>query len=136
MPTNRVIACLSFAVLLGANQALFASPGTTRLKCASVPGIKTEAEVEFVSSQRSYLVSVTFIAKVPSSKDVDRVLRNCVAAAVKRDGTKEILGTPWFRKHVSDNPDDDGLLQPYGDLKYLVYDAASKKIVIRELKPK
>jgi hypothetical protein len=128
--------CLSFAVLLGAAQLSFAGPGATPLTCAAAPGIKTESKIQFVPSQGIYTVDVTFIGKRPSDKEIDRILRDCVAVAAKRDGTKDILGSPWFRKRVGDNPNNDDLLHPYEGLRYLSYEAASKNIGVRELKLK
>ena len=136
MPTHRSLALWFFTLLLAAAQPSFAKPSASRLACASATGIKTEAEVESVPSQGIYTVNVTFIAKRPSDKEVDRVLRDCISVAVKRDGTKDILGSPWFRNRATDKPNDDDLLHPYGGLRYLSYEAASKSIGIRELKLK
>ena len=129
-------ALLSLTLLCSMASPAAAKPGTTPLSCASASGIKTEAEVALVPSQNVYTVNVTFLTKRPSDKEVDRVLRNCVTVAVKRDGTKDILGSPWLRKRAGDNPNDDDLLHPYGGLRYLSYDATSKEIGIRELKLK
>ena len=57
-----------------------------------------------------------------------------MSVAVKRDGTKDILGSPWLRKRASDNPNDDDLLHPYGGLRFLSYEATSKTIGVRDLK--
>ena len=111
-------------------------PTATRLDCASAAGVKTEAEVEPVPSQGIYAVNVTFFVKRPSNKEINRVLRDCVSAAVKLDGTKDILGSPWFRKRATDSHYDDELMNPYGGLRYLSYEATSKGIDVRDLKLK
>ena len=85
----------------------------------------------FASLRRRFRLNRALI-----DKEIDRVLRDCVSVAVKRDGTKDILGSPWFRKRAADNEDDDDLLHPYGGLRYLSYEAASESIGIRELKLK
>jgi hypothetical protein len=108
----------------------------TPLACTSASGIHTQAEIELVASEKIYNVNVNFIGKRPSNKEIDRVLRDCVSAAIKLDGTKDILGSPWLRKSAKDNPRDDELLQPYPGLKYLSYEASSKSISVRELKIK
>ena len=125
---------LLFMLLFSTVQESFAKPSTVRLTCASATGIKTEAELQFDPSQKVSIVNVTFIAKRPSDKEIDRVVRDCVAAAVKRDASKDILGSPWFRKRPTDNQDDDDLLHPYGGLRFLSYEAVSKGIGVREMK--
>jgi len=132
----RSLAFVLVVLLFIFNHSAFAKQTAVRLTCASAAGIKTEAEVATVAGQNIYTVNVTFISKRPSDKEIDRVLRNCVAVAAKRDGTKDILGSPWFRKRPSDDPYDDILLNPYGGLRYLSYEAATKGIGVRELKLK
>lgn len=134
MATSGQIAPLFLALFFAATQPSFAQRGATRLTCASASGIKTEAQVEYIPSQSIYTVDVTFIVKRPPDKEVDRVLRDCVSVAVKRDGTKDILGSPWLRKRASDNPNNDDLLHPYGALRFLSYEATSKTIGVRDLK--
>ena len=127
---------MSFAFLLCTSLPSYAKPSATRLTCASASDIKTEAEVESGPGQGIYNVHVTFIGKRPPDNEVDRVLRACLSVAAKRDGSKDILGSPWFRKRAGDSPNYDTLLHPYGGLRYLSYEAASKTIGIRELKLK
>ncbi len=128
------VTCLTLASVAGL--PVSAKPSPSPLSCASAAGVKTLAEVEFIPSQDVYSVNVTFIGKRPPSKEIDRVLRDCVLAASKRDGSKDMLGSPWFRKRASDNPNEDELLHPYGGLNYLSYEASSRSIGIRELKLK
>lgn len=130
----RSLIFLLLASLLVISQPSLAKARATSLTCASAAGIKTE--VELLPNLDIYVVNVNFIGKHPSNKEVDRVLRDCLSVAVKRDGTKDILGSPWFRKRVGDDPNDDELLHTYGHFRYLSYEAASKNIGIRELKLK
>jgi hypothetical protein len=103
-----------------------------KLECAKAAGVTTIAEVVPAPSQNAYTVNVTFVGKRPSNFEIDKVLRDCIKAAARRDGTKDIVGSPWLRKRAKSNPLDDDLLKPYGDLKFLGYVAATKSIDIRE----
>jgi hypothetical protein len=55
-------------------------------------------------------------------------MRECLAQAVKEDGTRDILVNSFYRLREGNNPDDDELLTPYGFLTSLVYRASSKSI--------
>jgi hypothetical protein len=66
---------------------------------------------------------------------MDRILRECIAAAVKIDSKKDILATPWFRANVKDNPLKDKMLSPYGAMSVIVFDASGQKVVVTEPKP-
>lgn len=107
-----------------------------RITCASANGIKTEAEFKPVAKQGVNTLDVTFIGKRPTNKEADRVLRDCLAVAIKRDSSKDILASPWFRKRAKDNPADDILMHLYGGLRYLSYEISTKDIGVRELKLK
>ena len=110
---------------------LTTDPSKESLTCASAAGIKTETELSMPTT-KNFIVIVTFIAKRPSNKEIERVVRDCVSVAVKRDGSKSILGSAWFRKHATDDPFDDELLHPRGSRKYLSYEADSKDIAFRD----
>src|SRR6266850_2969420 len=103
------------------------------LKCATAKGIRTEVELKLVRGQKIYAMNVTFIGMKPSNKEVDRILRDCLAVAAKRDPSTDILGSPWFRKRPTDNQYDDELLYPYGGLKYIAYTASTKRIDVKDL---
>src|ERR1700733_10976925 len=114
---------LAIGVVGAQSVAAQAANNAVRLNCATAHSIRTEAEVEAVPSQGIYTVNVTFIGQAPPSKEVDRILRDCVAVAVKRDGSRDIPGSAWLRKRPPDNPNDDDLLHPYGGLRFLSYTA-------------
>ena len=82
-----------------------------------------------------YTVSVTFFGQEPSKSEMDRVLRECVAAAAKIDSKKDILATPWLRANVKDSPLKDKMLSPYGAMSAIVFEASGQKVVVREPKP-
>ena len=104
------------------------------LDCGTLPAPKPEVEWKEVPSQNINAVDVTFIGKAPPNAQVDKILRQCAAAAVKRDASKDILVSGWIRKRPGGNPNDDDLLHPYGGLKFLGYDSKSKSIAVREIK--
>jgi hypothetical protein len=68
---------------------------------------------------------VTFPGQPPAVA-VDKVLRDCLAAAVRKDSTSDIVVTPWYRANRGASANDDEALSPYGALANLVYEAASK----------
>ena len=105
-----------------------------KLKCTSAPGIKTEVEVELVPGN-TYNVNVIFVGKTPSTQEIDRVLRDCLAAAARQDGSKDILGSPWLRRKAGDRHSNDELLHPYGGQQYLGYEARTRTIAIRGAPP-
>lgn len=82
----------------------------------------------------TYIVNVVFVGKSPPAREIDRILRDCVAAAVRRDGTRDILASPWLRKKAGDRHSSDELLHPYDGMQYLAYDARSRTTAIRDSK--
>ncbi|HEY5582564.1 MAG TPA: hypothetical protein VIK56_15645 [Rhodoferax sp.] len=115
---------------------VFATPNTITLNCAKISHKKTEAEL--AQSEGIYTLNVSFIVKRPTAKEIDHALRECLTLAVKRDHSKDILVTPWFRRAEKDNPNDDAMLHPYGPLTNLTYEASTKatKLYKLELKKK
>jgi hypothetical protein len=82
-----------------------------------------------------YTVSVTFFGQEPSKSEMDRILRECIAAAAKIDSKKDILATPWLRANVNDNPVKDRMLSPYGLMSAIVFQASGQKVVVHAAKP-
>ena len=64
---------------------------------------------------------------------MDRILRECIAAAATIDSKKDILATP-FRANVNDNPVKDRMLSPYGLTAAIVFESSSQKVVVHEAK--
>jgi hypothetical protein len=64
---------------------------------------------------------------------MDRILRECIAAAATIDSKKDILATP-FRANVNDNPVKDRMLSPYGLTSAIVFESSSQKVVVHEAK--
>ena len=110
-----------------------------KLDCAKIPGYKTEAERQYLSTASGggdiYNVDVTFITKRPDDKLIDKVLRECIGASLKLDNKKGILANAWFRPMVGMNSDDDEKLDPYGSLKYISYSASTKSVEVRSILP-
>jgi len=95
----------------------------------------TAARAEMAVAGSIYTVSVTFFGQEPSKSEMDRILRECIATAVKIDSKKDILATPWFRANLKDNPLKDKMLSPYGLMSAIVFESSGQKIVVREAKP-
>jgi hypothetical protein len=125
---------LIFASLFFLSNIAAAAQPTKPLTCASAKGIKTEKEFKSVKGQKTYVVNVTFVERQPTRREIDNILRDCVASATKIDSSRDILGTAWFRKDASGNPSDDEIINNYGVLKYLSYEASSKTIDVRQIR--
>jgi hypothetical protein len=119
-----------FLIIVG----FFVAARAEKLDCGPLPNPKPDVEWKQVPSQNIYSLDVTFIGKAPSTAQVDKILRQCAAAAAKRGPSKEFLVSGWLRKRPHDNPNDDDLLHPYGSLKYLSYDPKSKSVGVHDMK--
>src|ERR1700682_2042027 len=97
--------------------------------------VGTAARAEMALAGSIYTVSVTFFGQEPSKSEMDRILRECIAAAAKIDSKKDILATPWLRANVKDNPVKDRMLSPYGLMSAIVFESSSQKVVVHEAKP-
>jgi hypothetical protein len=95
----------------------------------------TAARAEMALAGSIYTVSVTFFGQEPSKSEMDRILRECIAAAAKIDSKKDILATPWLRANVNDNPVKDRMLSPYGLMSAIVFQASGQKVVVHAAKP-
>jgi len=95
----------------------------------------TAARAEMAAAGSIYTVSVTFFGQEPSKSEMDRILRECIATAVKIDSKKDILATPWFRANLKYNPLKDKMLSPYGVMSAIVFESSGQKITVREAKP-
>ena len=135
MNDSKLIAATIFAVASLSSPSGFAKDSSA-LTCGKISGTRTEAEFKSVPSQGIYTLNVSFIMKRPTVKDIDHALRECLAMAIKQDGSKDIFVTPWFRRSEKDNPNDDAMLNPYGSLTNLVYEASTKSIKIHKLELK
>lgn len=115
--------------------ALAAKPPTIPLVCGKVPNVQSEAERQYLDKASGggdiYNVLVTYIGKKPTNKQLDAALRGCLAVAIKKDSSKDILATAWYRRKAGATPYDDDMLNPHGPGKYIVYSASSKKIEVR-----
>ena len=121
-----------------ASSAAFAKkPPTISLTCGQVPNIKSEAERQYLDKASGggdiYNVNLTFVSKKPSNKQIDNALRECLAVAVKKDGTKDVLASAWYRPREGTNPNLDDKISPYNGLDFLSYTAATKSIAVRPL---
>lgn len=132
MRGTALIFLMAFALIGTAS----AKQPAKKLTCTTAQGIKTEAELSTASGQNTNIVNVAFVGRRPGAKEIDRILRDCVRAAAKIDGTKDILGTAWLRKKAGDDPLDDEIIDNYGVLSYLSYQASTKTIEVRQMKLK
>jgi hypothetical protein len=82
-----VVLAAAFAIL----STSAAATETSSLVCAP-PG--SEVDFNFIPSQEVYTLDVTFPGQPPAAA-VDKVLRDCLAAAVRKDSTSDIVVTPW-----------------------------------------
>ena len=138
--------CLSFASCSKDNQptqpdiatasnmpAATATQPTSERSCADVDGVKAEVDLRMDKAQNVNVMNVTFIETQPSTDVIDKILRACISATSKLDGSLDILGTAWLRKNAGDDPNDDEIINNYGALNYLSYQASSKTIEVREM---
>jgi hypothetical protein len=125
---------LIFASLFLLSNIADAAQPTKPLACASAKGIRTEKEFKSVKGQKTYVVNVTFVGRQPSRREIDHILRDCLASATKVDSSRDILGTAWLRKDASANSSDDEIINNYGVLKYLSYEASTKTIDVRQIR--
>jgi hypothetical protein len=125
---------LVLATLIFCSMQVSAKPVVKTLDCGK-QGVGTAAKAEMALAGSIYTVSVTFFGQEPSKSEMDRVLRECVAAAAKIDSKKDILATPWLRANVKDNPLKDKMLSPYGAMSAIAFEASGQKVVVREAKP-
>lgn len=121
-----------FVAVLAAQPA-FGADAVTKLECATAREYNTQAERELISTD-TYSLNVIFLGATPPAKEIDGYLRECLAAAITRDGTRDIVVSPWLRRRVHDRHSNDELLHPYGGLRYLAYEARSRTIAIRDSK--
>jgi hypothetical protein len=104
------------------------------ISCGSVVGIKSLAEIQRQPESKIYNLQLTFITKKPPAPEIDKALRACLAVASKADGKWDILATAWLRRKPTDNANDDEILSPYGGMKYIIYEAASKSVLVKDVK--
>src|SRR6266478_5179163 len=125
--------CLLFvlATLILCSLQVSAKPVVKTLDCGKQSaGTARRAEMALAGS--IYTVSVTFFGQEPSKSEMDRILRECIAAAAKIDSKKDILATPWLRANVKDKPANDKLLSPYGAMSALIFESSSRNVVLHE----
>lgn len=123
------------AIIFAMFTSAYAKPPSIPLQCGKLNGALT-AERQFLSAASGggdiYNVMVTFAGKKPSNAKAEAALRECIAEAVKKDGSKDVLATAWFRGKLSASESDDEMLHPFGPIKFISYTASTKKVVIRE----
>ena len=125
---------LVLASVILCSMQVSAKPVVKALDCGK-QNAGTGASAEMALAGSIYTVSVTFFGQEPSKSEMDRILRDCIAAAVKIDSKKDILATPWFRANLKDNPRKDKMLSPYGLMSAIVFESSGQRIVVREAKP-
>jgi hypothetical protein len=130
----------TFAVTLAvaaSSPALAKKPPTNPLRCGKVPNVESEAERQYLDKASGggdiYSIFLTYIGKKPTNKQLDAALRDCLAVAIKIDGSKDILATAWYRPKRGANPYDDDQLNPYGAIQFISYTASTKTIGVHSL---
>ena len=78
-----------------------------------------------------YALNVTFVGKQPANKQVDIVVRGCLAAAIKVDVSKEILVETWFRTNERDESRYDRMFSVWGAGNYISYNPSKKAVVVQ-----
>ena len=121
------------ATLIICSMQVAAKPVAKTLDCGK-QNLKTAGTAEMALSGTIYTVSVTFFGQEPSKSEMDRILRECIAAAIKIDSKKDILATPWLRSNPKDNPTEDKMLSPYGLMSAIVFESSGQKVVVHEAK--
>ena len=130
--TIIVAAMLIFATATSAH----AKPPTIPLDCGRASA--AVAERQFLDSASGggniYNVMVTFTGKKPANAKIEAALRECIAVAVKKDGSKDVLATAWFKQRAGARDNDDDQINPFGGMKYISYTAATKTVAVHDLK--
>jgi len=89
--------------------------------------------MKLVPGQGIFTLNVSYIARAPSNRQVDLDLRDCMASAIRRDGSKDILANAWLRKRAGADPNDDDMLNPYGILTNLIYESRTKTMQVKKM---
>lgn len=131
---KKVISAM--AIFLSVADSANAKPPTIPLDCGR--GSAAVAERQYLDSASGggniYNVMVTFTGKKPANAKVEAALRECLAAAVKKDASKDVLATAWFKPRAGADDNDDQQINPFGGMKYISYTSATKSVAVHELK--
>jgi len=124
------------AVLISATAAsVQAKPPTIPLDCGKAKGASVQRQYLDAASGGGniYNVQVTFTGKKPAPAKVESVLRECIATAVAKDASKDVLATAWLKKRAGDRDTDDEQISPFSGSKYISYTATTKKVEVHDL---
>jgi hypothetical protein len=129
--TTSVIAIVLTFVAVSAK----AKPPTIPLVCGKAYGATVQRQYLDKASGGGdiYNVQVTFTGSKPARAKVEFVLRECIATAVAKDASKDVLATAWLKKYKGGRDTDDEQISPFSGLKYISYTAATKKVEVHEL---
>jgi hypothetical protein len=132
----KKLTCAAAVFISVASAAVQAKPPTVPLECGKASAAVAQRQYLDAASGGGdiYNVMVTFTGKKPTNSKVESVLRECIAAAVKKDASKDILATAWLKRRIGASEDDDQQINPFGGLKYISYTAATKTVTVHELK--
>lgn len=132
----KKLTCAAAVFISVATAPVQAKPPTVPLECGKASAALAQRQYLDAASGGAdiYNVIVTFTGKKPANAKVESVLRECIAAAVKKDASKDILATAWLKRRVGASDDDDQQINPFGGLKYISYTAATKTVAVHELK--
>lgn len=124
------------AVFLLVATSVQAKPPTIPLDCGKASAAVAERQYLDAASGGGniYNVMVTFTGKKPANPKVEAALRECIAVAIKKDGSKDVLATAWFKQRAGASDNDDDQINPFGGMKYISYTAATKTVAVHELK--
>jgi hypothetical protein len=133
MKAKLSAAALVFA--LSSFPAAQAKPPTIPLECGKSSGAVAERQYLDAASGGgdTYSVKVTFIGKKPANAKVEAALRECLAVATKKDGTKDVLATAWLKARAGASDNDDEQLNAFDGMNFISYTAATKKVGVRGL---
>lgn len=129
------LSCCALVFALSPFTAAQAKPPTIPLECAKSIGAVAERQYLDAASGGGniYNVNVTFTGKKPSNAKAESALRECIAAATKKDASKDVLASAWLKTRPGASDNDDEMLHPFGAMKFISYTAATGKVAVRTL---
>lgn len=126
----------SVVIAIAATSA-HAKPPSIPLDCGKASSATAERQYLDAASGGGdiYSIMITFTGKKPAKAKVEAAMRDCLSVAIKKDASKDILATAWFRQQKGASENDDVMLNPFGGMNHIGYSAASKSVTVHEAVP-
>jgi hypothetical protein len=110
-----------------------AKPPSIPLDCGKASG--AEAQRQYLDKASGggdiYSILVLFTCQRPAPAKVEAVLRECIATALKLDGTKDVLATARLRKSPADT--NKISISPFKGAQYISYTASQKTVAVHDI---